>query len=77
MYEDALKELLDKLKDFAEGTFQYRGKITTNAKGEASFEVRVNTNDDTAIIETKADQIIKSLLKVCLDNNIPIAGRKV
>ena len=75
-YDNKLDELLSQIKDFTEDTFTYRGKITTNAKGEASFVIRVNTNDDPEIIEKKGDQIMKSLIKICVDNNIPIAGRK-
>ena len=74
-YDDKLDELLSQIKDFAEGTFKYRGKITTNAKGEASFEVRIATNEGIDTIEIKAKLVLESLMRICVDNEIPIAGR--
>ena len=73
LHEDVV-EIIAKLNKASNESLDYKGEITTNAKGEASFKVRVYSNV-TSEIETAAGEILDGLKKVCKDKGIKIAGQ--
>ena len=72
--QDDVEELIANLNKLANEKASLKGEITTNAKGEASFKVRVYS-ELASEIETQAGQILDGLEKVCNERSIPIAGR--
>ena len=75
MFEEDIETIMQKLVALADEKTRYKAKIWTNAKGEASFEVRVLA-DTQEEIQTGCNQLIQNLIKVCKDNQIPVAGLK-
>ena len=66
---------MEKLNKLGEEQKRYKAKIHTNAKGQASFEVRV-VADTLEEIQIGCDSLIKGCIKVCADNSVPLAEGK-
>ena len=73
LLKEDVEELMEKLNRLSKDALDYRGEITTNSKGEASFKVRVFSNV-TSEIEVAAGEILDGLKKICTDKRIKIAG---
>ena len=73
MFEEDIEILIQKLVSLTDEKAKYKGKIWTNAKGEASFEARV-MGDSVEQVITAENLMAQGLMKICTDNNIPIAG---
>jgi len=73
MFEEDIEELIKKLNQLGDERAKYKGKIWTNAKGEASFETRVLSDELQEVIDG-SDKLVKGLVKICTDNSVPIAG---
>ena len=76
MFEEDIETIIQKLTTLADEKTRYKAKIWTNAKGQASFEVRVLA-DTQEEIQTGCEQLITNLLKVCKDAKVPVAGMEV
>jgi len=73
MFEEEVESIMQKLNALADEKTRYKAKIWTNAKGQASFEVRVLA-DTQEEIQTGCTQLIQNLIQVCKDNHVPVAG---
>lgn len=73
LLKEDVEELIEKLNRIAKDSLDYRGEITTNSKGEASFKVRVFSNV-TSEIEVAAGEILDGLKNICIEKGIKIAG---
>ncbi len=73
MFEEDIEKIIEHLAALVEERRKFKAKIWTNAKGEASFEVRVSSDDQQEIID-KSNDLLKGVLKICKDNSIPVAG---
>jgi len=71
--QEDVEELMLKLNKMANEKASLKGEITTNAKGEASFKVRVYS-EVAAEIEEQGKEILQGLINICNDKNIKIAG---
>jgi len=73
MFEEDIEQIIQKLNALGDEKQRYKAKIHTNAKGEASFEVRVLA-DTQEEIQIGCTKLIETCLKVCKDNSVPVAG---
>ena len=73
LLKEDVEELIEKLNRASKYALDYRGEIITNAKGEASFKVRVFSNVASEI-EVAAGEILDGLKKICTEKGIKIAG---
>ena len=73
LLKEDVEELIEKLNQLSKDALDYRGEITTNAKGEASFKVRVFSNV-TSEIKVAAGEILDGLYNICKAKGIKIAG---
>lgn len=73
MFEEDIEAIIQKLNALGDEKSKYKAKIHTNAKGEASFEVRVLA-DTQEEIQIGCNQLIQSCIQVCKDNSVPVAG---
>ena len=73
LIKEDVEELIEKLNKLAGESLHYKGEITTNAKGEASFKVRVYS-DNVNEIQTSSAKILDGLKQVCKEKDIKIAG---
>lgn len=72
--QDDVEELMFKLNKMANERASLKGEITTNAKGEASFKIRVYS-EVASEIEQQGKEILEGLQNICNDKGIKIAGK--
>jgi len=73
MFEDDIEQIIQKLNALGDEKSRYKAKIWTNAKGEASFEVRVLA-DTQEEIQIGCTNLIQGCIQTCKDNSVPVAG---
>lgn len=71
--QENVEDLFEKLNKASHDALDYRGEITTNAKGEASFKVRAFSNVPAEIV-VATKEILEGFEKLCREKNIKIAG---
>ena len=73
MFEEDIEKLIERIVALTEDRAKYKGKIWTNAKGEASVEARI-LGDSIEEVTLGQNLMIKGLMDVCVKNGVPIAG---
>jgi len=72
--EEDIAEIMFKLNKAANERASLKGEINTNAKGEASFKIRVYS-ELASEIELQGKEVYAALEKICTEKGIKIAGR--
>lgn len=72
--QDDIAEIMFKLNKAANERASLKGEIITNAKGEASFKIRVYS-ELSSEIELQGKAVYEALEKICTEKGIKIAGR--
>jgi len=74
---EELKELLEKLNQAAADKWQFSGKITTNAKGEAQIHCSVKSNVDVQTCADLLKDLTSRTIRIATSNGLTLAKEKV
>lgn len=73
MLEEDIEKIIERLAVLADDKHKYKAKVWTNAKGEASFEVRV-LGDSIEEVLAGQNAMTLGVMEKIRNAGIPIAG---